>query len=209
MTDYRAKGYWQDRTLGQLLTESARKWPQRTALVDGDRRWTYAELDKWADLVAAGLHGNGITRNDRVIVHLPNIAEFVALSFGLFRVGAVPVYALPQHRTTEIEHLTEVAQPARYFGSAEDVPDADPVTLEGPAPDDVALMLLSGGTTGLPKLIPRTHNDYDYNLRASAELCGLDENTVYLAALPIAHNFALACPGISISGTTVMWRAAA
>lgn len=212
MTDYRARGYWRDRTLGRLLTETARKWPERTALVDGDRRWTYAELDKWADLVAAGLHGNGIGKGDRVIVHLPNVAEFVALSFGLFRVGAVPVYALPQHRTTEIEHLTEVAQPSQYFGSVEDVPDAGPVALEGPEPDDVALMLLSGGTTGLPKLIPRTHNDYDYNLRASAELCGLDENTVYLAALPVAHNFALACPGVlgtfHAGGTVVLTTSA-
>lgn len=195
MTDYRAKGYWQDRTLGQLLTESAGQWPDRTALVDGDRRWTYAELDRWVGRVAAGLHRDGIAKNDRVIVHLPNVAEFVALSFGLFRVGAIPVYALPQHKATEIEHLTEVAEPAAYFGTT-DIPDAEPVDIQGPEPDDVALMLLSGGTTGLPKLIPRTHNDYDYNLRASAELCGLDDSTVYLAALPIAHNFALACPGI-------------
>jgi len=58
------------------------------------------------------------------------------------------------------------------------------------------VFLLSGGTTGLPKLIARTHNDYAYNARASAELCGLDESTVYLAALPASHNFPLACPGI-------------
>jgi 2,3-dihydroxybenzoate-AMP ligase len=72
----------------------------------------------------------------------------------------------------------------------------------------VALFLLSGGTTGLPKLIPRTHDDYVYNLRASAEVTGLDEDTVYLAALPVSHNFALACPGIlgtlHAGGTVVM-----
>ncbi len=65
-----------------------------------------------------------------------------------------------------------------------------------PDPRDVAVFLLSGGTTGLPKLIARTHNDYSYNARASARLCGLDESTVYLAALPASHNFPLACPGI-------------
>ena len=58
------------------------------------------------------------------------------------------------------------------------------------------MFLLSGGTTGLPKLIARTHNDYSYNARASAELCGLDASTVYLVTLPAAHNFPLACPGI-------------
>src|SRR5207244_7921769 len=47
-----------------------------------------------------------------------------------------------------------------------------------PVPRDVALFLLSGGTTGLPKLIPRTHDDYAYNVRASAELGGFDDDTV-------------------------------
>jgi 2,3-dihydroxybenzoate-AMP ligase len=61
---------------------------------------------------------------------------------------------------------------------------------------DVALFLLSGGTTGLPKLIPRTHNDYEYNSRASGGLCGIGPDTVYLTVLPISHNFPLASPGL-------------
>ncbi len=64
------------------------------------------------------------------------------------------------------------------------------------AADQIALMLVSGGTTGLPKLIARTHDDYGYNARASAEICGLGPDDVYLAALPAAHNFPLSCPGI-------------
>src|SRR3712207_6542942 len=65
-----------------------------------------------------------------------------------------------------------------------------------PGSREVAVFLLSGGTTGLPKLIARTHDDYAYNARASAQLCGLDEDTVYLTSLPASHNFPLACPGI-------------
>ncbi|NKQ56980.1 (2,3-dihydroxybenzoyl)adenylate synthase [Amycolatopsis sp. K13G38] len=61
---------------------------------------------------------------------------------------------------------------------------------------DVAVFLLSGGTTGLPKLIARTHNDYAYNARASAEIAGVDHTSVYLVSLPAGHNFPLACPGI-------------
>ncbi|MGV9214443.1 (2,3-dihydroxybenzoyl)adenylate synthase [Micromonospora sp. RB23] len=70
--------------------------------------------------------------------------------------------------------------------------------LDAAAPDsrDVALFLLSGGTTGLPKLIARTHDDYAYNARRSGEISGFGPSTVYLAALPLAHNFPLACPGI-------------
>ena len=68
----------------------------------------------------------------------------------------------------------------------------------GPHPEswDVAVFLLSGGTTGLPKLIARTHDDYAYNALASAQLCGVDADTVYLVSLPAGHNFPLACPGI-------------
>ncbi|MEV0219829.1 (2,3-dihydroxybenzoyl)adenylate synthase [Streptomyces sp. NPDC050704] len=65
-----------------------------------------------------------------------------------------------------------------------------------PESGDIAVFLLSGGTTGLPKLITRTHDDYEYNARRSAEICGLDSDTVYLVSLPAGHNFPLACPGI-------------
>jgi salicylate---CoA ligase len=65
-----------------------------------------------------------------------------------------------------------------------------------PGSRDVAVFLLSGGTTGLPKLIARTHDDYAYNARASAGMCRLDQRTVYLVTLPASHNFPLACPGI-------------
>ncbi|WP_353980206.1 (2,3-dihydroxybenzoyl)adenylate synthase [Salinicola endophyticus] len=61
---------------------------------------------------------------------------------------------------------------------------------------DIACFQLSGGTTGTPKLIPRRHREYLYNVRASAKLCGFDEHTVYLTALPMAHNFTLCCPGV-------------
>ncbi|WP_028268260.1 MULTISPECIES: (2,3-dihydroxybenzoyl)adenylate synthase [Micrococcaceae] len=65
-----------------------------------------------------------------------------------------------------------------------------------PSPDSPALFLLSGGTTGLPKLITRTHNDYAYNIKATSIPTGVTENTVYLGTLPASHNFPLACPGI-------------
>ncbi|SUD84520.1 enterobactin synthase subunit E [Stutzerimonas stutzeri] len=61
--------------------------------------------------------------------------------------------------------------------------------------DEVAFFQLSGGSTGTPKLIPRTHDDYYYSVRRSVELCGFDRQTRYLCALPAAHNFPLSSPG--------------
>ncbi|WP_233624383.1 (2,3-dihydroxybenzoyl)adenylate synthase [Actinoplanes sp. ATCC 53533] len=93
-------------------------------------------------------------------------------------------------------------------------PAADPAAARArqearrPGSRDVAVFLLSGGTTGLPKLIARTHDDYAYNARASAEVSGVDARTVYLVSLPAGHNFPLACPGILgallAGGTVVM-----
>lgn len=65
-----------------------------------------------------------------------------------------------------------------------------------PSADDIALFLLSGGTTGLPKLIGRTHNDYEYCWRSIGGIVGAGTDTAYLVTLPASHNFALGGPGI-------------
>ncbi|WP_415394384.1 (2,3-dihydroxybenzoyl)adenylate synthase (plasmid) [Rhodococcus globerulus] len=61
---------------------------------------------------------------------------------------------------------------------------------------ELGLLLLSGGTTGASKLIPRSHCDYLYNARAAAAATGFDSDSVYLVVLPAAFNFTMACPGI-------------
>jgi len=67
---------------------------------------------------------------------------------------------------------------------------------ELPYPTDPALFQLSGGTTGIPKLIPRTHNDYLYNSRAAAAVQDITPESCQLCVLPLAHNMPLACPGV-------------
>ncbi len=100
-----------------------------------------------------------------------------------------------QSRVPTVERVFVSGDPGPYTP----VPDADPasVTLP-PAPDPElpALFLISGGTTGLPKLIARTHNDYDLNARLSAQVAKLTAGDTYLVSLPAAHNFPLCCPGI-------------
>ncbi|MTH65871.1 (2,3-dihydroxybenzoyl)adenylate synthase [Paracoccus shanxieyensis] len=80
---------------------------------------------------------------------------------------------------------------AHWLTAGPDLPDTATPT---PA-DQVAFFQLSGGSTGTPKLIPRTHNDYDYSVRASADICGCTAQTRFLCALPAAHNFTLSSPG--------------
>lgn len=59
-------------------------------------------------------------------------------------------------------------------------------------PSDPGLMLLSGGTTGLPKAIPRTHNDYIFHWKHLAELVGVETDWITIPGVPIEHSFAMA-----------------
>lgn len=230
---YRAAGWWRGETFGEMLRQRAEEHPDRVAIVDpvAGSRWTYADLDRRADRLAAGFLARGIGKGDHVVVQLPNIAEFFEVIFALFRIGALPVFALPAHRESEIAYFCEFTEAAAYIVAAEHggydyrelaakirahvpalkhvfVAQGDPGEFEalaevaeepvgygGPRPDDLAFLQLSGGSTGVPKLIPRTHDDYIYSLWGSNEICGVDENSVYLVALPAAHNFPLSSPG--------------
>ncbi|GAA5231520.1 AMP-binding protein [Verticiella sediminum] len=233
---YRAKGYWRGETFGAVLRERARLHPERIAVVGGGQRWSYGELDARADAIARGLLDLGLVPGDRVIVHLPNIPEFVSVIFGLFRAGLLPLYALPAHRITEIAHFAGTGGARAYVtvdrydnfdyrGLAAELREREPgvehvvvvgdagetgfgtlAALEAagrdsatqpvePASSDVAFLQISGGSTGLSKLIPRTHDAYIYTLRESDRICGLTEDTVFMAALPMAHNFPMSSPG--------------
>ncbi|MFF2088667.1 (2,3-dihydroxybenzoyl)adenylate synthase [Nocardia sp. NPDC058176] len=93
-----------------------------------------------------------------------------------------------------LRHVLVAGEPGA-FTALDSVP-REGTSLPELDPAEIALMLVSGGTTGLPKLIARTHDDYVYNATASAAVCELGPDDVYLATLPAAHNFPLACPGI-------------
>ena len=74
-------------------------------------------------------------------------------------------------------------------------------------PDEPAVFQLSGGTTGIPKIIPRTHNDYILNSVGCSAANDMREGDALLVCLPIGHNFPLASPGIQgmfIRGGTVV-----
>ncbi|MGD9544283.1 MAG: (2,3-dihydroxybenzoyl)adenylate synthase [Methylocystis sp.] len=101
--------------------------------------------------------------------------------------------------------------PTEYAERLESLWEGDSIGAVGDlrpsAPDEVAFFQLSGGSTGAPKLIPRTHDDYAYSVRRSAEICRLTPESRYLCALPAAHNFPLSSPGalgVFHSGGTVV-----
>ena len=90
---------------------------------------------------------------------------------------------------TGTHSLTSLIEtPAKQPASTLDEIEIDPL--------DPAVFQLSGGTTGIPKLIPRTHNDYAYNSKQAGVVTEIEEDSCLLLVLPIAHNLPLACPGM-------------
>jgi 2,3-dihydroxybenzoate-AMP ligase len=236
---YREKGYWIDKSLAQEYRIAFDKYENRVALLDRDRSITYRELDRMSNNLALNLLEFGFHPLDRVVVQLPNVAEFVVLYLALQKIGCIPIAALMPHRFAEISQFVElsgavacvvpdqqgdfdycamvdrirvkvpklrhgiVLGPARPgFLSLPDMilkPSSLPASALADIhidPVDPAIFQLSGGTTGIPKLIPRTHNDYAYNSKVASSVCAVGENSVLLVILPIAHNLPLACPGI-------------
>ena len=236
---WREKGYWKDRPLADELRDALARHGPRTALVDGERSHTYAELDALSDNLALNLVELGLGPLDRVVPTLPNVAEFVILYLALQKAGAIPIAALASHRHAEIEQFVRLSgasccvYPERIgdfafgpviervaaehdclrlrivLGEAGEGEHSLAELIERPAtkgtetlrdiaidPADPCIFQLSGGTTGIPKLIPRTNDDYAYNSRIASEVVEVEPDSVLLLVLPIAHNLPLACPGL-------------
>jgi 2,3-dihydroxybenzoate-AMP ligase len=236
---YRERGYWADKPLAEEFKLVFERYADRVALIDHDRSLTYTELDRLSDNLALNLLGIGLKTLDRVVVQLPNVAEFVILYLSLQKIGCIPITALPSHRYAEISQFaalsgaaacvirdsdqgfdyTEMvdrirkdnttlkhsiilgASPRKSMSLSEMI--ATPAGMPASAlseihvdPTDPAILQLSGGTTGIPKLIPRTHNDYAYNSKMAAGVCEVEGDSILLLMLPIGHNLSLACPGI-------------
>src|SRR5579875_1405192 len=236
---YRERGYWQDRSLRDEFAPVFANYASRIALIDGERQFTYADIDRISDNLALNLLALGVRPLDRLVLQSPNVAEVVLLYFALQKIGAIPIAALASHRFSEVSQFVQISQavgcvfpklqgdfefspmiarvakenPCMRFPIVLGQASSDEISLaqliEKPAglgrgeldkikldPTDPCIFQLSGGTTGVPKLIPRTHNDYAYNSKAAAQVCGVSGDSVLLLVLPIAHNLPLACPGI-------------
>ena len=105
-----------------------------------------------------------------------------------------PLAALVQESAPDLRHVIVIGEPGEYLPFSGLLNDGRILPLADPS--KVAFLQISGGSTGLSKLIPRTHDDYIYSFRASAEICGLGGDSVYLTALPVAHNFPMSSPGV-------------
>jgi fatty-acyl-CoA synthase len=98
-------------TIGANLRATAARLPDHQALVDwpSGRRWSYAELARWAEQIAGSLLTLGVKKGDRVGIWSPNCPEWVAVQYGTALIGAILVNVNPAYRVSELEYVLSQA----------------------------------------------------------------------------------------------------
>jgi long-chain acyl-CoA synthetase len=94
-------------SLGKMLAESAGTYSERVAVIHGDRRITYRELEQAACALANHLRSLGLDKGDKLAVMLPNCPEFIIAYFGIQKMGGVAVTLNVQSTSYELRHLLE------------------------------------------------------------------------------------------------------
>lgn len=98
-------------TLGALFAASRSRFPDRLAVIRGERAWTYAELDTWATTLVSRLRSLGARKGTRVGIFLPNSVHWVVTALAAARLGAVILPVNLRYRPDELRALLRGAQP--------------------------------------------------------------------------------------------------
>jgi long-chain acyl-CoA synthetase len=216
------------RSIAELLHD-ARRWGDRTFVVEGERRLTFSAFEAATNAVAARLRELGIDKGDRVVLLAYNCLEWLAAFWALQLLGAVPVLAnvwwgkeetraaLSSIKAAAVltdrsgeQAVDEEFRPIDLRGLRAVIdqnPGAEAVLLPDVAEDDVAMIMFSSGTTGQAKGVMMSHRGVVSNIQNLLVLTGRLPNelpldrpgTVSLLSVPLFH-----LAGIQISFSTLL-----
>jgi long-chain acyl-CoA synthetase len=90
--------------LQEILKKTAETYPEKTAIVYGEKEISYSQLEIFSNQFANAVIKLGVNKGDRVAIFLPNIPQFIIAYFGVLKVGAVVTAISPLHREREVEY---------------------------------------------------------------------------------------------------------
>ncbi len=196
-----------------ILTDSAQRGGDRTAVALDDQRLSYAKLDEASARVAALLRARAVVPGDRVGVMMPNVPQFLVVYYGILRAGGTVVPMNPLLKRREVDYYVSDSGATVTFawgdlageapGDAIIVaPDSfgDLLAAHEPTFDvadreesDTAVILYTSGTTGTPKGAELTHRNLRCNVDVNVDMIGRPSFAVTLGALPLFHSFGQTC----------------
>lgn len=200
-------------TFAQIIREHSQHRPEAPALSFEGTTWSFADLHRLSSRSAQALHAAGVKAGDRVALLTKNRAEFYELLFACSKIGAILVGLNWRLAAGEIEAIVADAKPTVallgpdeeklfnassratpglnqivVFGSEFDAWRSDSALDPGHIGhgDDVALLMYTSGTTGLPKGVMLTNANMAFT-RKLGETWGMGPHSVNLVAMPMFH----------------------
>ncbi|MFF4139715.1 amino acid adenylation domain-containing protein, partial [Streptomyces mirabilis] len=184
------------RSPAELFGRWVRRTPDAPAVLFGEQRWTFAEVDARAARFARWLAGRGVRAEDMVGLRLGRSVELVVAVLAVSRLGAAWLPIDPAYPEQRVRHMLDQAAPALVVDAGlmarAEVESAGPEPLPAatPAPDHLAYVIFTSGSSGTPKGVAVTHAGVEALATSMAERFALDENSRVLQ---------LASPGFDAS----------
>jgi long-chain acyl-CoA synthetase len=192
--DARGRGRYVDRpaSLPAMLRASVERDAGATAVLEvSGGSLTYGELWDQASRLAGGLQAEGLERGDRVAIRLPNGLDWVLAFFATQLLGAVVVPINTRFTEDEVAYVIGDSE-ARYTFTAENpLPTGDAIVVEDLAPEDLAAIFYTSGTTGFPKGAMTSHGNFLTNSESAFRCLKVDRSEgpeiSTLVSVPLFH----------------------
>ncbi|MEV6931503.1 AMP-binding protein [Dactylosporangium sp. NPDC051485] len=180
-------------TLLHLLAHRAAAEPDRVAVTTGAGEVTFAGWLARAEAVASGLARRGVARGDRVALHFgtPDWTAYAVACLGVWRAGAVAVPMSDRLAAAEVRHVVAHSGATCTLNSSvlgEVEAGGGAALPEPPAPGDLAQILYTSGTTGVPKGVGATHANLAWGCTLQERRRPLAHSRQFLHAFPVGSN---------------------
>ena len=190
--DGRARYLERPASLVEMLRGSVERDAEAIALVElGGASIGYGELWRRSARVAGGLRAAGVARGDRVALHMANGIDWVLAFFGAQLLGAIVVPVNTRFTAEEVAYVVEDSGASYTFAPGATLPDAEPLEGQSLAPEDLAAIFYTSGTTGFPKGAMTSHANFLTNSENAFRCLAVDRaegpGISTLVSVPLFH----------------------